>query len=185
MKMAACLWYMFIWYILDLHHPGWQSQGVWVGNIMTPDLPLNPGCQSTPGFIIFLVGDPNLNLHLPLAYWIGGGGVGTKYVHLKLTHVLIRTNFCTCDVANARWWHQIFFMFIPYLGFRKILRTYFSEGLVKNHQGYVKRSREKNMETVPRRQAIGRIYKVRFGTGRRLMKTKRHILEEGMIRSCF
>ena len=74
---------------MDLHHPGWQSQGVWVGNIMTPDLPPNPGCQSTQGFILFLVGDPNLNLHLPLAYWIGG--VDTKYGHLKLTQVLIQT----------------------------------------------------------------------------------------------
>ena len=46
----------------------------------------HPGCQSPPGIITFLVGNPELNLHLPLESWVGGRSNRYPFMKFLTSH---------------------------------------------------------------------------------------------------
>ena len=73
----------------------------------------HPGCQSPPGlWTIFRIGNPNLNLHLPLASWVGGRPKVYSIFRGKLAERVPRRVCATaqldrCYTSLARGWQGV------------------------------------------------------------------------------
>ena len=73
----------------------------------------HPGCQSPPGlWTIFRLGNPNLNLHLPLESWVGGRsnlwcmyGVSLTKLHSSRQAIHHRPKAASdCAVEGRKWY---------------------------------------------------------------------------------
>ena len=74
----------------------------------------HPGCQWPPGFVyIFRLGNPNLNLHLPLESWVGGRSNECPTIFLGFAGLMIgknnNTGFTHMMFCFYSWWFSVHF----------------------------------------------------------------------------